>query len=92
LFVFLVLAALYESCSLPFSVLLGTPVAIGGAFLAICRRDMELNLYAQIALILRIGPTAKNAVIVLYQDLGGGGQTQDAPDTSPRQNTSKEKQ
>jgi HAE1 family hydrophobic/amphiphilic exporter-1 len=78
LFVFLILAALYESWSLPFSVLLSTPVAVFGAFALLYLRriisgavlspslvQIENNVYAQIGLVMVIGLVAKNAILIV---------------------------
>jgi len=70
LFVFLILAAQYESWSLPFSILLGTPFAVFGAFLALFlsrlfSQSFELNVFAQIALVMLIAMAAKNAILIV---------------------------
>ncbi|TMD12861.1 MAG: efflux RND transporter permease subunit, partial [Chloroflexi bacterium] len=65
MFVFLILAALYESWSLPFSVLLSLPIAVFGALAGLLLRKYDLNVYSQIGLVMLVGLSAKNAILIV---------------------------
>ncbi|MBP2654120.1 MAG: transporter, hydrophobe/amphiphile efflux family [Firmicutes bacterium] len=65
IFVFLCLAALYESWSVPFAVLLAVPVGIFGALLFQYVRNLENSIYMQIGLVMLIGLAAKNAILIV---------------------------
>ena len=64
-FVFLVLAALYESWAMPVAILLVVPFGVFGAFAGLALRGLDNNVYAQIGLVMLIGLAAKNAILII---------------------------
>jgi hydrophobe/amphiphile efflux-1 (HAE1) family protein len=64
-FVFLILAAQYESWSMPFMVLLAVPLALFGALLALWLRGKQIDVYSQIGFVMLIGLAAKNAILIV---------------------------
>jgi HAE1 family hydrophobic/amphiphilic exporter-1 len=65
IFVFLILAAQYESWSMPFMVLLAVPLALFGALLALWLRGKQIDVYSQIGFVMLIGLAAKNAILIV---------------------------
>jgi HAE1 family hydrophobic/amphiphilic exporter-1 len=76
IFVYLTLAAQYESFILPFIVLLGVPLAILGALGAVALRGLTNDVYCQIGLVMLIGLASKNAILIVEfaEQLQHGGQ------------------
>jgi hydrophobe/amphiphile efflux-1 (HAE1) family protein len=64
-FVFLILAAQYESWTMPFMVLLAVPLALFGALLALWLRGLQTDVYSQIGFVMLIGLSAKNAILIV---------------------------
>src|SRR5690606_12663952 len=65
LFVFLCLAALYESWSVPFAVMLAVPLGVVGALLATSLRGLSNDVYFQVGLLTTVGLASKNAILIV---------------------------
>jgi HAE1 family hydrophobic/amphiphilic exporter-1 len=65
IFVLLIVAAQYESWSMPFMVILAVPLALFGALLAVWIRGMQIDVYSQIGFVMLIGLSAKNAILIV---------------------------
>jgi multidrug efflux pump subunit AcrB len=76
-FVFLVLAAQYESWKIPVPVILSVPLALAGAIAAILVRELQNNVYTQIGLVLLVGLATKNAILIVEfaKELYDGGKS-----------------
>ena len=64
MFGFLTLAAQYESWSAPLIIMMAVPLGVSGAILAVALRGLDVNIYTQIGLILMVGLSAKNAILI----------------------------
>ena len=85
LFVFLFLAAQYESWSVPISVIISLPIAGVGAFLGVLIFGMENNVYFQIGLVMLIGLVAKNAILIVEfakSEVNKSGTAKNKPNTA----------